>query len=269
MRKILYGWMSACLLLGACDTAGEATLLPLEVTAEIAGSPTRAAVDATNYDKSAFDVDDEINISLKGSSSAVKYKRGQNGWLPVAADNGLSTTGNQTYIADYPVTFTEIMVDQTAYTGFWRSNRLQSEATATGNKVSFSFAPVAAKITIVVTYDADKVPAGATVVGEGIRTNNGNITETIKLLRTSPDTEKRRQSYTGIIYPVEGRKYTYSITVSNTGDSDRNYMESNAPALKPGHNYLYTFSATNELILTGVQVLPFNTAVTEDGGSAT
>lgn len=268
MRKILYGWMSACLLLGACDAAGEATLLPLEVTAEIVGSrPTRAGVDATNYDKSAFDVDDEINISLKDVGPAVKYKRGQNGWLPAAGGDGLSTTGDQVYVADYPVTFTDILEDQTGYAGFWQSNRLQSEATATGNKVSFRFTPVAAKITIVVTYDADKVPLAAEVEGVGIRTNSKDE-QRINLLRTSPDGEKRRQSYVGIVYPVENR--TYNITVRNSGDSKTyRYMESPPRTLTAGHNYLYSFSATNELILTGVQVLPFETAVTEDGGSAT
>lgn len=265
MRKIIYGWMSVCLLLWGCDTSGEATLLPLEVTANIYGNPTRATVNESNYDKSVFDLGDEINISLKGNAAVTKYKRGQSGWLPSAGENGLSTTGNQTYIAVYPPTFNNILEDQTAYTGFWQSNQLKSEATATGNKVSFSFAPAAAKITLVVTYDVDKTASGAAVTGAGIRTN-GSGSEKIRLLRTSATDAKRRQSYTGIIYPGMGR--TYTITVSNTGDPDKNYSQG-AITLVAGHNYLYTFSASNELILTGVQVLPFNTALTEDGGSAT
>lgn len=47
---------------------------PLEVTAEIVSSLSTRAVDATNYDKSSFSTDDEIQIN--GGSQTVTYRKG-------------------------------------------------------------------------------------------------------------------------------------------------------------------------------------------------
>ena len=46
---------------------------PLEVTAEIVSSLSTRAVDATNYDKSSFSTDDEIQIN--GGSQTVTYRK--------------------------------------------------------------------------------------------------------------------------------------------------------------------------------------------------
>lgn len=266
MKKILYGLASACVLLSACTGADEALILPLEVSAEMAVGLTRAsAVTEADYDKSSFALDDEISVSLKGSSPSTIYKKGNSGWLPPSGTDGLATTGNQTYVATYPTTFSEIVESQTTMQSFWQSNQLKSEATATANKVTFSFMPVAAKITIVVTYDAAKTSAGATVVGTGIRTNSSSASETINLLLTS-GSEQLRHSYVGIIYPGTGR--TYTISVKNSGETTQTFTQS-AISLVAGRNYKYTFSSSNELILTSVIVTPFHDNAEEDGGSAT
>ena len=53
---------------------------PLEVTAEIVSSLSTRAVDATNYDKSSFSTDDEIQIN--GGSQTVTYRKdATNGWI--------------------------------------------------------------------------------------------------------------------------------------------------------------------------------------------
>ena len=57
---------------------------PLEVTAEIVSSLSTRAVDATNYDKSSFSTDDEIQIN--GGSQTVTYRKdATNGWIPKTA----------------------------------------------------------------------------------------------------------------------------------------------------------------------------------------
>ena len=263
--KIIYGLICTCLLLPGCSGSEDALLLPLEVSAEVATGVTRAVTEA-NYDKSSFELGDEISVSLKNSVSPTTYKKGNSGWLPSSGGEGLITTGNQTYVATYPTTFSGILEDQRSMQNFWQSNQLKSEATATANKVTFSFMPVAAKITIVVSHNADNTAEWATVSGPGIRTG-GSSSEDIKLLITSGD-NKRMHSYIGIIYPGTGR--TYKITIQDVGASgSKSYTQSTAIELKAGYNYRYNFSETNDLILTSVTVTPFQDMPEENAGSAT
>lgn len=265
--NIIYGLICTCLLLPGCSRSEDMLLLPLEVSAEVATELTRAStVTEANYDKSSFELGDEISVVLKNTSTVTKYKKGNSGWLPSDGSEGLITTGNQVYVATYPTSFSGIIENQTTKEGFWQSNQLKSEATATANKVTFSFVPVAAKITVVVTHNADNTTDYATVSGKGIRTNGSN-SEDIKLLVTSGD-NKRMHSYVGIIYPGSGR--TYKITIHDVGAAaPKSYNQSTGIELKAGYNYRYNFSETNELILTSVTVTPFRDQPEEDGGFAT
>ena len=66
---------------------------PLEVTAEIVSSLSTRAVDATNYDKSSFSTDDEIQIN--GGSQTVTYRKdATNGWIPKTAGSSLTVSGS-------------------------------------------------------------------------------------------------------------------------------------------------------------------------------
>ena len=68
---------------------------PLEVTAEIVSSLSTRAVDATNYDKSSFSTDDEIQIN--GGSQTVTYRKdATNGWIPKTAGSSLTVSGSST-----------------------------------------------------------------------------------------------------------------------------------------------------------------------------
>ena len=131
---------------------------PLEVTAEIVSSLSTRAVDATNYDKSSFSTDDEIQIN--GGSQTVTYRKdATNGWIPKTAGSSLTVSGSSTassFSASYPAAFTFILQDQKSYENFWQSNKLEakggSNVTLSSNKVNFTFMPVAAKITISINY---------------------------------------------------------------------------------------------------------------------
>ena len=131
---------------------------PLEVTAEIVSSLSTRAVDATNYDKSSFSTDDEIQIN-DGSQTVTYRKDATNGWIPKTAGSSLTVSGSSTassFSASYPATFTSILQNQKSYENFWQSNKLEakggSNVTLSSNKVNFTFMPVAAKITISINY---------------------------------------------------------------------------------------------------------------------
>lgn len=217
-------WLS----LAGCDrTDSPQPALPLEVSAEIAGAHTRVETtdrDETNYDKRTnFEVGDEININ-KGNqptSDVVRYKKNTKGWAPVDREKQLKTDGTgEEFFASYPPEFTAILSDQSTPTYFWLSNHLTSQATATANHVDFLFAPAAARITIIVTYDKNTTNAakGAQIAGTGVCTDPTN-TDEIQLLCTG--SEPTRHTYTCIINPMEvTESHSYKISVtSNPGGS--------------------------------------------------
>lgn len=257
------------LLLNSCSQE-EGLPHALEVSAEIAGNgvtrTTESTVGASDYDKLTFDATDEILIT-KNSEAAVTYaNKGTNSW---SSKNGtpITTTGSgDTFRATYPVAFGGILQEQNTYAGFWKSKQLSSTGTVSGNKVSFIFKPVAAKISVSVSYDNAQAPATATLSMSGTGIRGGSGTETINMLRTSVSTDKKRYSFAGIIAPGS-RTYTFTFYGDVAGT--KTYAQATALNLQAGYNYLYTFTSTNELILTGVTVTPFGDPVEEDSGTAT
>ena len=139
-------------LLAACSQE-DALPRPLEVSAEV-GSPATRATDAhaDDYDKSEFVAGDVIRIT-DGTKTA-DYQRVVTGttgtWQPASGQTALTTTGSETFTASYPTAFTRILADQSTATNFWQSNRLTATGVLDGNKATFSFAPAAAKVTLVV-----------------------------------------------------------------------------------------------------------------------
>lgn len=278
-------WLS----LAGCDrTDSPQPALPLEVSAEIAGAHTRVeATDehATDYDKRTnFVVGDGININ-KGTEStkdAVLYTKNAKGWAPVDRENQLTTNGTgEDFFASYPPEFTAILSDQSNPTNFWLSNRLTATKKATANHVDFLFAPAAARITIIVTYDKNTTNAakGAKITGTGVCTEAGNTGE-INLLCTG--SEATRHTYTCIINPIEvtaSHPYTISVTSnpggSGTPDVTQSYKDEgktdtgDAFTLLSGHEYQYIFTSTSELILSSVTVKDFVSTDETDVGPAT
>ena len=143
------------ILLAACSQE-DALPRPLEVSAEVGSPATRAAADshADDYDKSEFVAGDVIRIT-DGTKTA-DYQRVVTGttgtWQPASGQTALTTTGSETFTASYPTAFTRILTDQRTATNFWKSNRLTATGVLDGNKATFSFAPEAAKVTLVVKY---------------------------------------------------------------------------------------------------------------------
>lgn len=264
------------LSLTCCDRAGSLPALPLEVSAEIAGTHTRATIDASNYDKKdRFENGDLIKIRKKTAqeSTAITYIKKDNGWAPNVENSQLTTSGGEEFFASYPTEFSAILSDQTSYANFWKSNQLTSTATATANRVNFTFAPAAARITIIVIYQANNTAVSATVTGSNVCTEAGHTGE-LKLLRTSG--EPLRHTYTGIInliMPTASSPYKISVATTVGGTSQtKTYTEKGDPAItfQAGYEYQYTFTATTELILSSVTVKEFtSTGAPTDVGSAT
>lgn len=264
------------LLLSAC-TSGEqgmpepGELRPLEITADIEPQ-TRAAgtepgVTATNYDKRAFVTNDRIRVtnSNKAATTADYYYDGTR-WLPVnASGSGITTTGGETFTAFYPVSFATIQAIQTSYEAFWKSNKLVASKTAEGNKVIFNFKPAAAKITVVVEYsDATRTGEYVKVSGTAVLTGSSSVSEEITLLKLV--NKGTKHTYVGIINPGDSK--TYTITVKAESYTAQSY----GPVTKKliaGHNYIYNFSSTNNLILNSVSVVGFNDQPEVSGGDAT
>lgn len=257
---------------------------PLEVTAEIVSSLSTRAVDATNYDKSSFDTNDEIQI-YDGSQTVTYRKDATNGWIPKTAGSSLTVSGSSTassFSASYPAAFTFILQDQKSYENFWQSNKLEakggSNVTLSSNKVNFTFMPVAAKITISINYASSGgattkyKDVTATLTGNGIRT--GASSETIEMLHTGDNTVASDKHTFVCILP--GANISFTLSVSRTLDG------SSTPEVTPqtftqqaytfaaSKNYVYNFTSSDELILTSVEVMGFTeTTVPDNPVSAT
>lgn len=267
--KIYLSLLLPAVLSASCrqdDTTG--MVLPLEVTAEIGTSHTRAEdPHASDYDKKKFDTGDLITIKRGSEGSGFSYERSATGtWKPASPAYLMTTKGGETFTATFPDGFSEIKADQSTPSGFFQSNRLSATAKATDNYVRFTFAPAACKITIIVSYQSDDTAQGATVAGMGLRSGNKSSSESIILLKTSETT--RRHTYAGIFSPAAAKSYTISVAADNSGT--QTYTEKgDGLTFEAGYNYQYTFTSTNELILTSVVVTDFADGGTEDAGSAT
>lgn len=260
------GWCAGLFILLAACTSGEQETgigRPLVVTAEITPPLTRADVHNSDYDKQSFVKDDQINI-YPGSAASDKvtvytYKTSSGSnlqWLPDAGGDGIVISSeNGTYTASYPTTFNGILEDQRNKTNFWSSNQLLSTATAKGNRVDFSFAQAAAKITINVEYTNETTGTSVTLTGDNLRTNGGS-NETISLLPLTASGTKH--TYVGIVHASSNSNpANYTITVVTAADTNGKSYTQAAITLEAANNYIYNFTSTNKLILNGVQVAPF------------
>lgn len=257
-----------CLFVFLSCTSGEQEMpmpgepQPLEITAEI-DPQTRAAVDASNYDKHSFAANDQITVTnTTSTSTTANYYYNGTRWLPVSG-TGITTSGGDSFTASYPTSFTAIQAIQNSYENFWKSNKLVSTATASGNLVKFNFAPAAAKITVVVEYQESLSCEYIKVKGATVLTASGPDTEEITLLGLV--TTGTRHTYVGIINP--GTK-TYTITVKAQNKTAQSYTQS-SKGLLAGHNYIYNFSSTSYLILNSVSVEDFHDQPEIPGGDAT
>lgn len=253
---------------------------PLVVTAEIASAyPSTRTIDATNFDKRSFEVDDEIQIS--DGSNSVKYRNdGTNGWIP-SSSGGLTIPASSTFSASYPEAFAEILEAQDeSYENFWKSNKLEAtgpNVTLTNNRVNFIFKPVAAKITISINYTSSGGGAvtkyrdvTATLVGSDIRTGSSS-SQTIKMLRTSTNELSDKHAFVCILHP--GTK-SFKLTVSRTDNSSSTTtqtFEQTSFKFDAATNYVYNFTSSDELILNSVTVEGFSDSsdVPQDPVSAT
>lgn len=258
---------------------------PLEVTAEIVSSLSTRAVDATNYDKSSFSTDDEIQIN--GGSQTVTYRKdATNGWIPKTAGKSLTVSGSSTassFSASYPATFTSILQNQKSYENFWQSNKLEAKGanvTLSSNKVNFTFMPVAAKITISINYASSRGTTTkykyvtATLAGNGIRTG-ASSSETIEMLHTGDNTvASDKHTFVCILRP--GANMSFKLSVSRTLDGASSPEATQQTFIQPAYtfgaskNYVYNFTSSDELILTSVEVMGFKeTTVPDNPVSAT
>ena len=245
---------------------------PLEVSAEVGNPATRATdAHADDYDKREFVAGDVIRIT-DGTKSA-NYQRVVTGttgtWQPASGQTALTTTGSETFTASYPTAFTRILTDQRTATNFWQSNRLAATGVLDGNKATFSFAPEAAKVTLVVKYGNDsKLPGTASLEGTGIATDV-STSETINAYSASAaGTSAQQHTYVAIVKPGS-RTFTIKVKAGDTGETEKSYTEKTAHTLKAGYNYQYNFTSTNELILNGITVERFVETTETDAGNAT
>lgn len=246
---------------------------PLEVSAEVGSPATRAAADshADDYDKREFVANDTIRIT-DGTKTA-DYQRMVTGttgtWQPASGQTALTTTGSETFTASYPTAFTRILTDQRTATNFWKSNRLTATGVLDGNKATFSFAPEAAKVTLVVKYGNDsKLPGTASLEGTGIATDV-STSETINAYGASAaGTSALQHTYVAIVKPGS-RTFVIKVKAGDTGETEKSYTEKAAHTLKAGYNYQYNFTSTNELILNGITVERFVETTEQDAGNAT
>ena len=261
-------------LLAACSQE-DALPRPLEVSAEV-GSPATRATDAHagDYDKSEFVAGDVIRIT-DGTKTA-DYRRVVTGttgtWQPASGQTALTTTGSETFTASYPTAFTRILADQHTAINFWQSNRLTATGVLDGNKATFSFAPEAAKVTLVVKYgnsDSDKkLPGTASLAGTGIATG-ASESQTINAYSASAaGTSALQHTYVAIVKPGS-RTFVIKVKAGNSGETEKSYTEKAAHTLKAGYNYQYNFTSTNELILNGITVERFVETTETDAGNAT
>ena len=250
---------------------------PLEVTAEIVSSLSTRAVDATNYDKSSFSTDDEIQIN--GGSQTVTYRKdATNGWIPKTAGSSLTVSGSSTassFSASYPAAFTFILQDQKSYENFWQSNKLEAKGGS-----NFTFMPVAAKITISINYASSGGATTkyrnvtATLAGNGIRTG-ASSSETIEMLHTG-DNAAASDKHTFVCILRPGANMSFKLSVSRTLDGASSPEATQQTFTQPAYtfgaskNYVYNFTSSDELILTSVEVMGFTeTTVPDNPISAT
>ena len=247
-------------LLAACSQE-DALPRPLEVSAEVGNPATRATdAHADDYDKREFVAGDVIRIT-DGTKSA-NYQRVVTGttgtWQPASGQTALTTTGSETFTASYPTAFTRILTDQSTATNFWQSNRLTAKGVLDGNKATFSFAPAAAKVTLVVKYgnsDSDKkLPGTASLINAYGASAAG--------------TSAQQHTYVAIVKPGS-RTFVIKVKAGDTGETEKSYTEKTAHTLKAGYNYQYNFTSTNELILNGITVERFVETTETDAGNAT
>lgn len=261
-------------LLAACSQE-DALPRPLEVSAEVGNPATRATdAHADDYDKREFVAGDVIRIT-DGTKSA-DYQRVVTGttgtWQPASGQTALTTTGSETFTASYPTAFTRILTDQRTATNFWQSNKLTAKGVLDGNKATFSFAPAAAKVTLVVKYgnkDSDKkLPGTASLEGTGIATDV-STSETINAYGASAaGTSALQHTYVAIVKPGS-RTFVIKVKAGDSGETEKSYTEKAAHTLKAGYNYQYNFTSTNELILNGITVERFVETTEQDAGNAT
>ena len=258
-------------LLAACSQE-DALPRPLEVSAEVGNPATRATdAHAGDYDKREFVAGDVIRIT-DGTNTA-DYQRVVTGttgtWQPASGQTALTTTGSETFTASYPTAFTRILADQHTAPNFWQSNRLTAKGVLDGNKATFSFAPEAAKVTLVVKYGNDsKLPGTASLEGTGIATDV-STSETINAYGASAaGTSAQQHTYVAIVKPGS-RTFTIKVKAGDSGETEKSYTEKTAHTLKAGYNYQYNFTSTNELILNGITVERFVETTETDAGNAT
>lgn len=260
-------------LLAACSQE-DALPRPLEVSAEVGNPATRATdAHADDYDKREFVAGDVIRIT-DGTKSA-DYQRVVTGttgtWQPASGQTALTTTGNgsETFTASYPTAFTRILTDQRTATNFWQSNQLTAKGVLDGNKATFSFAPAAAKVTLVVKYGNDsKLPGTASLEGTGIATDV-STSETINAYGASAaGTSAQQHTYVAIVKPGS-RTFVIKVKAGDSGETEKSYTEKAAHTLKAEYNYQYNFTSTNELILNGITVERFVETTETDAGNAT
>ena len=216
------------------------------------------------------------SIILSACSSGTKtadYQRVVTGttgtWQPASGQTALTTTGSETFTASYPTAFTRILADQHTATNFWQSNKLTAKGVLDGNKATFSFAPEAVKVTLVVKYGNDsKFPGTASLEGTGIATDV-STSETINAYGASAaGTSALQHTYVAIVKPGS-RTFVIKVKAGDTGETEKSYTEKAAHTLKAGYNYQYNFTSTNELILNGITVERFVETTEQDAGNAT
>ena len=261
-------------LLAACSQE-DALPRPLEVSAEVGNPATRATdAHADDYDKREFVAGDVIRIT-DGTKSA-NYQRVVTGttgtWQPASGQTALTTTGSETFTASYPTAFTRILADQHTAINFWQSNRLTAKGVLDGNKATFSFAPEAAKVTLVVKYGNNasdkKLPGTASLEGTGIATDV-STSETINAYGASAaGTSALQHTYVAIVKPGS-RTFVIKVKAGDSGETEKKYTDKAAHTLKAGYNYQYNFTSTNELILNGITVERFVETTETDVGNAT
>lgn len=259
---------------------GGGTPRELIVSAEIASSDanSQTRADASGYEKTAFAENDQISINNNGGNN-ILYKKSGTRWLPVNAANVLTVNSSkeETFNAFYPYDFASIQSDQTDAnanngTNFAKSNKLTASenTTATGNSVNFKFAPAFCKMTVIVTYQDTRSDVTATLAGNGVCTAV-NSSETIQMLRTTENTAAKTHTFICIFQPGK-RSYTLSVTSTPESKSTPvtdTYTPQSAYLFVAGSNYIYNFTSSNDLILTGVTVKEFEKGSTIDVGSAT
>lgn len=155
------------------DCAGPGSVRPRGSVACSVGSiggnrtrsdPCRGDAYATDYDKRTFATGDRIEISKSVTAESALYQRkAEGGWGLAEGQTALTTTGSESFAASFPEEFSSILADQSTPTNFWKSNRLTAAGVSNGNKCSFTFAPAAAKVTVVVTYQLSQTPDNASV----------------------------------------------------------------------------------------------------------